>query len=803
MPRFSFLLIVLCLPLVVGCQGCRPQGDASNEPEEKAPVQDFTSRSAESFPGGSGPVDGGIKPGHWFTASQTIKSNKTDSRGQLRSDAIASGTNLSGKPVYSPSEKSITSVRPIVLPVGQRRRIDFRLLAPIPASAEQTRLTVGSRFVATGSSVYFDTGRQPFHVMASEEYFFVILTNRPERFSKFQVADWVRPFRDEESFQRSEANYRIVIPPTDGMLPIAETMLDWTSTAVVLWDDLSPDALTPGQATAMADWVRFGGQLIINGADASDAVAKTKLADTMPLRPTGNIELDSDAGEKLLRNWAVKTDRSTEQQVSLLRSSSGRIAVDGRLSPDAEVVKDSETLLLFRRIGRGRVVQSRFDLTSEWLSSWESFDSFINAAVLLRPRRQFVESVDVMSDKFTSQQYADSQLRRATPAMNSRFRITARDAILRHEVKKAPEEPDTSDAKQSDTKQGLVVATSNFVDPLTRSDAISGISAWNNNSDTLRTAREILIDEAGIEIPKSSLIAKSLGIYLLLLVPVNYIVFRLLGRLEYAWLAVPVIAIGGAFWVARLARLDIGFARSQTEFALLEMHAGYPRGHLSRVIAIYNSLSSNYEIAFNTPDAIATPVDTSTEDSAIRNVVFNTSYSDGPSLGGVAVASGRTQHIHAEQILDVGGSIVRSGDSISNGTNHEFYDAFVIEKDSDGQVRVAILGLIAPAGKVQLKFRSMDAAPITDELPMQSALLLRQLASPEAMSFGTTRLIARIDASLPGMTITPPSSQSAAQTIVLAHLQSEPLFEPMPDVNLAADFRPVNKLQPDSSDETK
>ena len=798
MPRLSFLLVILCLPLVVGCEGCRPQGETPDEPEQEAPVQDFVSRPAETFPGGNGPIDGGIKPGHWLTASQAIKSNKTDSRGQLRSDAIATGTNLIGDDVETTSGQSITSVRPVVLPKGQQRRVDFRLLAPVPVSSDQSRLTIGSRFVSSGSSVFFDTGRQPFYVMASEEYFFVILTNRPERFSKFQVADWVRPFKDKGTFQKAAANYRMVIPPVDGMLPLAETMLDWTGTAVVLWDDLSPDALTPGQATAMADWLRFGGQLIINGAEASDSMAKTKLADAMPLRPTGQIELDADAGATLLRNWAVKTDRSTEQQISLLRSQSGRIAVDGRLSADAEPVKDSESLLLSRRVGRGRVVQSRFDMTSDWLSSWESFNSFINAAVLLRPRREFTDSIDVMSDSFTLQRYADSQLRRATPAINSRFRITSRDAILTRVPNTAPRavaSSETSSAKR----------TFEFLDPLTRSDAVSGISAWNDNSDTLRMAREILIDEAGIEIPKSSLIAKSLAYYLLLLVPVNYLVFRLLGRLEYAWLAVPVIAIGGALWVARLARLDIGFARSQTEFALLEMHAGYPRGHLSRMVAIYNSLSSRYEIAFNTPDAVALPVYASDEDTQSSEAVFNTSFADGPSLGGVAVASGRTQHVHAEQMLDLGGSIVRqeAGQdvAITNGTDHELYDAFVIEKDRAGQVRVAIVGSIASAGKVQLRFRNISSAPVAEDLPMQAAVLLRRLASPAAMASGTSRLVARIDGSLPGMRISPTSSQSAAQTIVLAHLQAEPLPEPMPDVNLVSDLRRVNKLESENTDD--
>ena len=584
-----------------------------------------------------------------------------------------------------------------------------------------------------------------------------------------------------------------MIPPTDGLLPLAETMLDWTSTAYVLWDDLSPDATH--SVASRSRW-RIGFDSVARSSSTvptrRTAIAKTRLVDVMPLRPIGNIELDTEAAAKLLKNWAVTTDRSTEQQIALLQSRSGRIAVDGTLSPEADEVAGCANLLLARRVGRGRVVQSRFDMTSDWLSSWESFHSFINAAVLLRPRREFVDLEDVMNDTFASQRYADSKLKRALPAMNTRFRIAARDSIL-----VAAPAADGEQASSSDVQARTVKPQVDFFDSFSRSDVVSGIAAWTDSSDTLRAARGVLIDEAGIEIPKSSLIAKSLAYYLILLVPVNYLVFRLLGRLEFAWLAVPVIAIGGALWVARLARLDIGFARSQTEIAVLELHAGYPRGHLSRMVAIYNSLSSRYDLAFKTMDAAALPVYASREDASVGETVFETSFAEGPSLAGVAVASGRTQHVHAEQIIEMGGAISRTGDAIENGTAHEFFDVFVVEKGVDAPVRIANVGSIAPGGSVSLRFRNLASAPIADDLPMQTSGLLRKLASPNSMPPGSSRLVGRIDGSLPGMTITPASNQSSGQTLVLAHLQMAPLPRPRPDVNLIADLRPVNKLDDD------
>ena len=222
--------------------------------------------------------------------------------------------------------------------------------------------------------------------------------------------------------------------------------------------------------------------MIVNGAQGAESVAKTRLAGILPLRPSGNIELDPDAGQELLGGWSVVTDGTTEKQIALLKSQSGRIAIDGRAASDAQTLPDSGSLILSRRIGAGRVVQSRFDLTSDWLTTWGSFDSFVNGAILLRPRRQFVEASAMTDEDITLQRFVDYSVSRAEPTMNSRFRIAARDAIL----------------KQPGSVQ---TQTPSAYDPLTSLDVVKGVTAWNDNSDVVRTSRQILVDEAGIEIP--------------------------------------------------------------------------------------------------------------------------------------------------------------------------------------------------------------------------------------------------------------------------------------------------------------
>ncbi len=784
MPRFALLLLILCLPLIVGCEGCRNSGESENDDQQdkQAALQDFSAKMPSVFPADINPISGGIKPGHWLTASQPLKSNKVDLRGELLSSVSVTGENFQSGAAQT-IEGPIPSLRPAVLPKGQLRRFNYRTLAPIPPSSDEKKSYLNSRFLSRGRSVLYDTGRQPFNVLAAQEFFFVILTNRPERFAKFQVADWVRPPRDQYEFQDQLTNYRIVIPPVDELLPLSDTMLDWTATAVLFWDDLSPDALTPDQQTAIADWIRFGGQLIVNGADAADAIANTPLSDTLPLKPTGNIELDPDAATELLRGHSVSSDKSTEKQISLVKDQTARLAVDGIAATDATAVADTGELILERLVGRGRVVQSRFDVTADWLSNWLSYDSFVNSALLRRPRRRYIVPYE---ESPLQQTYPARARGQRDPTLNTRFRIAARDAILPNTI---AEEPLRLSTTESQDAESTVTPTepAGRASKLTRNDSASGISGWSDDSDVISICRQILREEAGIEIPDSSLVVRSLGYYLLILVPINYLFFRLLGRLEYAWLAVPLIAIGGAAWVARAARLDIGFARSQTEVALVELQPRYRRGHVSRVVAIYNSLSSAYEIESATIDSVAAPIGNQLDSNA--DIVLRTGFTEGPVLAGFAVGSNQVRLLHCEQIIDMGGTIELTDDGrLINQTSHELLDTFVIEKSAAGEVKISSVGSCQSGSTVNLRPKNAAAISLADDLPMQTARLIRRLASPSAMPNGTSRLLGRIDQALAGITIKPQANQTLSQTIVLAHLRHQPVPDPEVDDNLVSDF---------------
>ena len=788
MPRFPLLFAVLCFPLIVGCDGCQRDSSSNPDQDPELSADNFTAGRPVPYPTDEKITTSAIKPGHWFTAVQSLKSNNADSRGELNSiSGMAMGAPGMGGNQRNWSDAqalrngSMVSRRPVVMPKGQNKNIEYRTYTPRLLLAEKPKCFLSNRFVSSERAESFSTGAYPFTKMGPAEYFIVVLTERPERFTRFQVSDWTRAIRDETMFDLGDPviNYRVVTPSPDDYfplpLPLAETMLDWTNTAAVFWDDLPSEALTPQQQTALADWVHYGGQLIVNGAAAAASINKSSVADLLPLRPTGNIELDTDAAADLLVNWQVPEDPSTDQQIALLKGRESRVAVDGVTVANTETLNGSGNLILSRRAGSGRVVQSRCDLMSDWLTSWKSYDSFVNSVLLLRPPRKVTSTENADGLGITNIQtyvlpYGVSEL--ADPTMNTRFRITSRDAILPL-LTEDIEQPSTGLKSGHDT--------------YTRIDTIAGIGGWSDSSDVIRVCRETLRSEAGIEIPNSSLVFRSLSYYLFILIPLNYLIFRILGKLEYAWLAVPVIAIGGAIWVAREARLDIGFARSQTEMGLLEVQAGCDRAHLTRVTAIYNSLSSTYDIAFDSPGAAALPVSQGNEVLPI-SAVFKTGYAEGPILSGMIIGSNQIRMVHAEQMFSLGGALsLDDSGNLVNGTDREFFDAVVIRKDLSGKMEVANVGPCPRQSNTTLRFRPMADEKIEASMSEDANPLERVLVRGKAIAPGSTRLVARISESLPGMTITPSATQVKSKTTVLAHLEYSPWPTPLTDVNLPKD----------------
>ena len=57
--------------------------------------------------------------------------------------------------------------------------------------------------------------------------------------------------------------------------------------------------------------------------------------------------------------------------------------------------------------------------------------------------------------------------------------------------------------------------------------------------------------------------------------PFNWLLFKMLGRVEWAWIAAPAIALVRAACVIKLAQLDIGFAGRSEKLRCSKSHAGH------------------------------------------------------------------------------------------------------------------------------------------------------------------------------------------------------------------------------------
>jgi len=191
---------------------------------------------------------------------------------------------------------------------------------------------------------------------------------------------------------------------------------------------------------------------------------------------------------------------------------------------------------------------------------------------------------------------------------------------------------------------------------------------------------------------------------LVVLVPINWLVFRLIGRVELAWIAVPVIAVVSAFAIARAVQLDVGFSRSQTSISIVEVPSGYSRGYAASFASLYTSLTTNYS-AFNAEsNGLVVPMLTREERmmSFTRDtpmMTYRYASDRGEGLESFPVRSNSTSLIRTEQPCEIGGEVVLKwiGDEldsiqIDNRTGLDFSRAGIVAMNKAGQMRKGWIG---------------------------------------------------------------------------------------------------------------
>jgi len=822
---------MLCLASLVvlpGCGGCRKtpqQLQAEREKEEaerrakererkKKKKPDLEMGRLISLPHGPNPDFCPYKPGHWTAATMAAKANNSDLLGDLKMSVVDGRS----KPVgLLGMGYSSTGSRQVSLSKGQVKLLQSVLYVPRTRrnAAASARIDARAR---KGGGVRVEK-LHPLKRMPSYQYHFLVLAQWPVSLN-YKYIDGLDSVKHPSALDDGESDlgfYRVQLIGDKPQAALPSYGLLWTSIAYVLWDDAVPDAILPDQQVALLDWLHWGGQLIISGPDSLDSLGNSFLAPYLPATSAGSRELKGADFKELNDRFTLNVHGKPGRRLAPVAPWAG---VTLNVDAEAREVPGTGGLLAERRVGRGRIVVSAFELDQRELTDWSCFDGFFNACLLGRPPRRFVgDELDVQVT------WAEGGFRPFDPRAVCKLRYFARDT-----GKKEVDPP--AEGEIAYGGYGGDVDTLSYTGEDARLVHGPDVASWSDFNSVANSARESLQNAARIEIPKREFVFWVVGAYLLILVPANWVVFRSIDRVEWAWAAAPVIAIVYTVVVIRMAQLDIGFARSLTEITVVEVQSDYPRAHVTRYTALYTSLATGYEFRCEDRGALVQPFPTVRSPGDFRLLPgqglteLEYRYDRDVRMLGFHATSNTTGLVHSEQMLDLGGAIaIREtpgrGDRLTNGSEFTLKGAGVIRRNGAGQLETAWIGALEPGEGAEVRFQvraetddsaealwadRRDRSPLTLAAAAKGELGFRQMVElaedRQGLGPGETRLIGWLDEEVPGLEVKPASAQSRRAALVVAHLGYGYGEDPRPDVNTrrekqSDEYRTVG---PDSSE---
>ena len=325
------------------------------------------------------------------------------------------------------------------------------------------------------------------------------------------------------------------------------------------------------------------------------------------------------------------------------------------------------------------------------------------------------------------------------------------------------------------------------------------VGEWLDTADLPRLSRDTLEKASGIEIPGRDFVRNVILAYILVLVPLNYLICRyLIRRREWAWVVVPTLSLAFAIGVERAAAYDVGYDSSCDEVDLIETHGGYARGHISRFASLYSTGRVKFAISYpNDPTALALPMSTGRalrgEDSTQSS--FQTQPI--PALTGFQVQPRSLALFRAEQMANLPGTVTLSAEgegprTVTNESGLDINDAWVVEVRQPVQPD-------DPKQAVKFKAVSVGSIPAGAKVPLGSIedvepkvsigssqldpglfmdLLLKRAVATKPEEVGELRLIGWSGKPMSGQVIDPPVDRLRGFTLVVAHLRPAPLPDP-------------------------
>jgi hypothetical protein len=863
--NLRIVLLGCLLALVSGCRGCNSTTPATppKDAAEAKKNQRVNSDRTATIPSESGVVISYVKPGHWYQANTRLTANEQD---ESLTISLSPVDRLGKEVPMNSGNAPIRYQRAVSLAKGQQKSVSLMYLQPDVAlgsfeeemdfSKETTPAQLRIQYSAKGFGTPMLQESNPLRLLYGYQYCLVTLCRDPARYSFLRALDCTTWSSQIKAPDERITPHRILdLKEDDIATQFPNRFYAMTSMSHLMINDGSPALLNLEQQQALMDWLHFGGTIIINGNDGLDRVESSFLRDYSPLVNTSTSEWSAEDSNLLNSFWTIqRIDDPNPINFTPARSFP---KLSGKLADGARWIESLEGLVAEKIVGQGRIVLTTFPMNEPSFLRWPSYSSLIHNAVLRMPSRTISKLDTESSGPATpgantrgantrganSPTNVNTPLNTGTdlelefsptfdtayagklngtelnPVHSTRLRIWARDldssTNFKSASEKTPRDRSDNQAMSSEFPSGKK----------------TGLGGWNSESHVLASAKESLQESSGITVPKIQTIVWLLLGYLIVLVPINWAVFRLAGKVEFAWVMAPIIAVIGAFVVARNVQLDVGFSRSQTSYGFLECHAGYNRGSLSSYLALYTSLTTNYQALFPDDKGIVTPLPQSLEDASARRRLSIDGYDytfasdDGVGLIKTPVLSNTTGLIYAEEMHDLQGSIDAEIDqanrklSLYNRSAIRLRDVGIIGIGDDDQLVSSWVGDLNPDEETECELKQPANAEkwhnqweLNPTLSKPDAILddgkkwtsselnedlylgklLETIANRYPLTRGEILALGWTDENLSKLAITPQTNQTRHRTLVLLHLKTANLDPVKPDKMIF----PAVKLEP-------
>ncbi len=658
-----------------------------------------------------------LKPYQWSTVYFDVRANYQDYEGGLQFFPVA----LPGMP------QEIVYAREARLVKEQRMRLGMQTM--LPRFPKEKELNV--ELVQPGAVRYDELWQVPVRLLPPHQMLVVVLSKE----SATQYANWNRlpacvpttADRDDSTALELQRYYRLVMPEDAEKAFLSPHPLTWSTISHMIWDGLPPDSMSVTNQQAMLDWLHWGGQLVlIGGAGPTFSIFRDSfLGNYLPADPTGeNAMLGADAlkalsetyppsaqqvlppendagnaqrgvnaappmpaapvpytGERYKRPVPIQPPKNRPLFVAGLKPNPGATTIPlGTGSPHLLAVES--------RVGRGRITMLTVNPTDPSLVNWPGLDTLVRRVLLRRPE-----------DPAPAPSGLNSVMPPSGPQLEgpdlSWYRITSRDAGAEVEMMR---QRASQAARQSSTQPpaGRYGSAAVSAQPVGSPGSASvveeaalnrmGVAEWRDTAALPRLCRDVLERASGITVPSSDFVLKVILAYILTLVPLNWVICRLmLNRREWAWVVVPLLALGFAIGVERVAAYDMGYDSACDEIDVLEVQADYPRAHLSRFASLYTTGRAKYTIAYpNETSAVALPYNNerSIGGEDVTTAVWQ-SYPI-PALQNFSVQPRSLAMYRGEQMLGLSGPIVleeekgkrRSSTGVNSSFAMRFWSSF-------------------------------------------------------------------------------------------------------------------------------